>query len=120
MEKFLENLLTDVFKGVIYSALFGLVGIGVSLFAGWQILKGVYITILVAGSILMVLSVVFLVGTPKSRVEYFIKGKIVDGKIEKFGKDEKGAKDFSKKGVSPAIIAIVMVAIAFIIEALMH
>lgn len=120
MEKFLENLLTDLFKGVIYSVLFGLVGIGVSLFAGWPILKGVYITILVAGAILMVLSVVFLVGTPKSRVEYFIKGKIVDGRIKKSDENEGGSKDFSKKGISPAIIAIVMVTIAFVIEAFMH
>ncbi|MCD6434813.1 MAG: hypothetical protein J7L15_00245, partial [Clostridiales bacterium] len=103
-----------------YSVLFGIVGIGVSLFLGWPILKGVYITILVPGAVLMIMSVVLLVGTPKSRAEYFIKGKIINGKIEKFAENEKGGNDFSKKGISPAIIAIVMVVIAFTIEAFMH
>jgi len=120
MGKFLENLLTDIFKGVIYSILFGLIGISVAMFIGWPILKGVYITILIPGATLMVFSVVFLIGTPRSRAEYFIKGKIVDGKVMKFGENEEGGKDFSKKGISPAIIAIVMVIIAFVIEAFMH
>ncbi|MBN2259393.1 MAG: hypothetical protein JW702_02510 [Clostridiales bacterium] len=120
MEKFLEKLLTDIFKGIIYSVLFGIVGIGVALLVGWPILKGVYVTILVAGAFLMMISIVFLVGTPKSRAEYFLKGKIVGGKIERIGSDSSEEKDFSKKGISPSIIAIVMVVIAFAIEALMH
>jgi len=120
MEKFLENLLTNLFKGIIYSVLFGIVGLGIGFLLGWPLLKGTYVTILIIGALVMIIAIAHLIGTPRSRMEFLIKGKIVDGHIEKFDNEEDKNKDFSNRGVSPAIISIVMITIGFLIEAMMH
>jgi len=118
MENFLEKLLTDIFKGIIYSIMTGVVGFFASFVLGWPLLKGVYVAILIGGVTIMILSVIFIIGIPKDRFEFLFKGKIVNGTIEKLG-DEKN-KDFSYKGISPAIISVVMIGIGLLIEALMH
>lgn len=120
MENFLENLLTNLFKGIIYSVLFGTLGLGIGFLLGWPLLKGSYITILSMGAIVMMIAIALLIGTPKSRLEFLIKGKVVDGHIEKFDNEADKNRDFSNKGVAPAIIAIVMITTGFLIEALMH
>jgi hypothetical protein len=119
MSKIIEKVLTDIFKGIIYSALLGVVGLGLSLLMGWPLLKGAYLLILIAGSLVMIIAILLLIGTSKSRMQYILRGKIKDGKIEKLDEAEK-RRDFAASGVSPAIIASVMVIMGFILEALMH
>ncbi len=115
----IERILTDIFKGIIYSTLLGVVGLGLSLLMGWPLLKGVYLLILITGTVVMIIAIMLLIGTRKSRTKYIFKGKYVEGKLEKLDEAEK-RRDFAAGGVSPAIIATVMVIIGFIVEALMH
>lgn len=118
MENFLEKLLTDIFKGIIYSIMTGMVGFFASFILGWPLLKGVYVAILIGGVVVMILSVIFIIGIPKDRLEFLLRGKMVNGTLEKL-EDEKN-KDFSYKGVSPAIISLVMIGIGLLVEALIH
>ncbi len=120
MYNVLERLLTDIFKGIIYSLMLGVLGAGIGFLLGWPLLKGAYMIILVGASLVMVVSIVFLIGSPKSRMEFMIKGKVIKGKIEKFEDEKERNKDFSSKGISPVIISIVMIIIGFLVEALMH
>ena len=119
MEKTLERLLTDLFKGIIYATLFGIVGLGIGFLLGWPLLKGAYVTILIVGVIVMGIAILLLIGTPKQRFRYFVKGKMIDGRIENLDEPEK-KRDFSANGLTPAVVSIVMITIGFMIEALMH
>lgn len=119
MGKWLERILTDVFKGIIYTVLFGIVGLGVGFLLGWPLLKGAYVLILGAGAFVMLVAILLLIGTPRNRLQYILKGRLIDGRIEQLDRDET-RRDFSSGGVSPAIIAVVMIIMGFLVEALMH
>ena len=102
----LGKLLKYVFKGIIYSVLFALLGSVFSFFIGWKILKGAYIFVLAAGVIIMIISIFLLIGTPGMRKKMFSE----DGNYA-FKGDE---------GIGPAIIGIVLMVMGFIIEAINH
>lgn len=106
----IKNLLTYVFKGLIYSLIFAAIGGAFSLFKGWELLKGAYIAVLGAGLVSMIIAVVLLVGTPKIRKEYFVR----EAK-DKFEDPMRGGE-----GIGPALMAAIMVIIGFALEALMH
>lgn len=116
MEKKLTELITNIFKGIIYSIMFGIVGAIASFVLKWPVLKGVYLFILVPGVLSLVLSVIFFIGTPKDRFEFFSKLKYdSDIPIEV---DEE--KELGQDAWTPAIIGTVLIIIGFIAEALMH
>ena len=119
MGKIIERILTDIFKGIIYATLFGIVGLGVGFLVGWPLLKGAYVVILSVGCVVMVIAVLLLIGTPRKRFQYIMKGKMVDGRLEKLD-TESERRDFAAHGVTPAIVSVVMLTIGFLIEALMH
>lgn len=120
MYNVLERLLTDIFKGIMYSFMCGVLGAGIGFLFGWPLLKGAYVTILIGASIVMLISVIFLIGTPKSRMEFLIKGKVIKGKIEKFENEKERNTDFLSKGISPVIVSIVMIILGFLLEAVIH
>jgi len=106
----IKNILKYVLKGLIYSAVFAVIGGAFSLFKGWEILKGAYIAVLGAGLVTMVISAILLVGTPKIRKEYFVRET-----KEKFEDPVRGGE-----GIGPALMGVVMMIIGFVLEALMH
>lgn len=106
----IKNLLKYVLKGLIYSTIFAVIGAVFSLFKGWEILKGAYISVLGSGLVTMVISVVLLVGTPKMRKEYFVRETKEDFKDPMRGGE----------GIGPALMGGVMIIIGFALEALMH
>ncbi len=118
----MERVLTNVFKGLMYSVMMGVLGIFVALFLKWPVLKGAYIMILGLGVFALGVSVLFFIGTPKTRFEYFTGIKYKHGQvnpnIEHIPKEER--QSLEKQAGSPAIIGIVMILIGFFIEAMMH
>lgn len=113
-----ENILTNIFKGIIYSVLIGFIGIPISFIFKWNIIKGIYVMIFLLGVIALFLAVIFFVGTPKARYEYFT-GKKYKGKIGEKASDD-SQKSFESRAGNPAIIGVVMIIIGFLIEALTH
>ncbi|MCT4565975.1 MAG: hypothetical protein N4A68_16920 [Maledivibacter sp.] len=97
-------------KGLIYSAVFTVIGGGFSLFKGWHFLKGAYIFVLGAGLIASVISSGLLIGTPKIRKGYFARNK-----KEGFEDPTRGGE-----GIAPALMGIVMLVVGFALEAMMH
>jgi len=118
LEQVLTNFLTNIFKGILYSILLGVVGLALGWFMKWPLLKGSYILILAAGTIAMFVAVVGFIGTPKMRHEFFTRMRITNGKAESISKEE--LQELGEAGVSPAIIGVVMMLIGFILEAIIH
>lgn len=118
LEQVLTDFLTNIFKGVLYSVMLGVLGLLVSVVMKWPLLKGSYILILTAGVIAIFVAVVGFIGTPKTRFEFFTRLRKEDGKIKEISKED--LEVLGDAGVSPAIIGVVMIALGFFIEALMH
>ena len=118
LEQVLTNFFTNIFKGILYSVLLALVGLALSLFMKWPLLKGPYILVLAAGVIAIFIAVVGFIGTPKIRFEFFTRMRKEEGKVREISKEE--LEVLGEAGVSPAIIGVVMIAIGFVLEALMH
>lgn len=118
LEQVLTDFLTNIFKGILYSLMLGIIGLMVSWIMKWPLLKGSYVLILIAGVLAMFVAVIGFVGTPKTRFEYFTRMRKKNGKIEEISKDE--LEILGDAGVSPAIIGTVMIIIGFVVEAFMH
>lgn len=116
MEQKLIGFFTNVFKGILYALMFGAIGAVASFILKWPLLKGVYLFILVPGVLSLVLSVIFFIGTPKDRYEFFSKLKF-DEEIPIEVDEEKALGSDAWK---PAIIGTVLIIIGFVVEALMH
>lgn len=114
----MERVLTNIIKGVMYSVMMGVLGAVVALFLKWPILQGVYVMILGLGVLSLTIAVLFFIGTPKTRYEYFTGMKYKEGAPERVPKGER--QSLEKQAGDPAIIGIVMILIGFFIEALMH
>lgn len=118
LEQVLTNFLTNIFKGILYSLMLGIVGLMLSFVMKWPLLKGSYILVLTAGVLAMFVAVIGFVGTPKTRFEFFTRMRKKNGKVEEISTEE--LEELGDAGVSPAVIGIVMMVIGFAIEALMH
>ena len=118
LEQVLTDFLTNIFKGILYSLMLGIVGMPLGWVFKWPLLKGSYMLILIAGVLAMFVATIGFIGTPKTRFEFFTRMRKRDGKIEEITKEE--LEVLGDAGVSPAIIGVVMIAIGFIIEAFMH
>ena len=118
LEQVLTDFLTNIFKGILYSIMLGIVGLLLSFLMKWPLLKGSYILILTAGVLAMFVAVIGFVGTPKTRFEFFTRMRKENGKVEEISKEE--LEELGDAGVSPAVIGTVMMVIGFAIEALMH
>lgn len=118
----MERVLTNVIKGLMYSVMMGVLGVFMALILKWPILKGAYVMILGPGVLSLGIAVLFFIGTPKTRFEFFTGMKFKRGeanpKIEHIPKEER--QSLEKQAGSPAIIGVIMVLIGFFIEALMH
>lgn len=121
----MERVLTNVIKALIYSIAMAIIGALVALIIKWPILKGVYVMILTLGVFSLGLAILFFIGTPKMRYEYFTGMKYKRGAAEydathpeKVPEEEK--KQLGNQAGDPAIIGIIMIVIGFFIEALMH
>lgn len=114
----MDRVLTNIIKAIMYSAAMAVVGVVVALVMKWQILKGVYVMILGLGVLSLMLSVLFFIGTPKTRYEYFTGLKYKKGTVERVPDAER--QSMEKQAGDPAIIGIIMILIGFFIEALMH
>ena len=113
-----ENILTNIFKGIIYSLLIGIVGIPIAFIFKWKIVTGIYVMIFLLGVLSLFFAVIFFIGTPKARYEYFT-GKKYKGKIGEKAPDD-SQKSFESRAGNPAIIGVVMIIIGFLVEALTH
>ncbi len=118
LEQVLTDFLTNIFKGILYSLMLGLVGAMLSFLMKWPLLKGSYILVLSAGVLAMFVAVIGFVGTPKTRFEFFTRMRKKNGKVEEISKEE--LEELGEAGVSPAVIGTVMMVIGFAIEAFMH
>lgn len=118
LEQVLTGILTNIFKGILYSLMLGIVGVPAAWLLKWPLLKGSYVFILTAGVLAIFVAAIGFIGTPKTRFEYFTRMRKRDGKIEEISKDE--LEVLGEAGVSPAIIGVMMIIIGFVVEALMH
>lgn len=114
----MDRVLTNIIKAIMYSVAMTVVGVVVALIMKWQILKGVYVMILGLGVLSLMLAVLFFIGTPKTRYEYFTGFKFKKGSLERVPKEQR--QSMEKQAGDPAIIGIIMILIGFFIEALMH
>jgi hypothetical protein len=115
----LERILTNIFKGILYSLIFGLFGglLG-KLILGWTFVKGAYVLILALGTLSLCIAIVFMVGTPKMRYEFFTKRRYKPDPNDPETIDEGGG--LGKGAVAPGIIGVVMIILGFAIEAFFH
>lgn len=118
LEQVLTDFLTNIFKGILYSVLLGVIGIPLGWVLKWPFLKGSYVLILAAGVIAMFVAAIGFIGTPKTRFEYFTRMRKRNGKVEEISKEE--LEVLGDAGVSPAVIGVVMLVIGFVVEAWMH
>lgn len=118
LEQGLTDFLTNIFKGILYSVMLGIIGVPLSWIMKWPLLKGSYVLVLTAGVLAMFVAVIGFIGTPKTRFEFFTRMRKKNGKVEEIQKDE--LEQLGEAGVSPAIIGVVMMAVGFILEAFMH
>ncbi len=118
LEQGLTDFLTNIFKGILYSVMLGIIGVPLSWIMKWPLLKGSYVLVLTAGVLAMFVAVIGFIGTPKTRFEFFTRMRKKNGKVEEIQKDE--LEQLGEAGVSPAIIGVVMMAIGFILESFMH
>ncbi len=118
LEQVLTDFLTNIFKGILYSIMLGLIGVPLGWVMKWPFLRGSYLLVLVAGVLAIFVATIGFIGTPKTRFEFFTRMRKRDGKIEEISKEE--LEELGHAGVSPAVIGVVMIAIGFILEALMH
>jgi ABC-type phosphate transport system permease subunit len=106
----IKTLIKYIVKGLIYPIPLAIIGVAFSFMMGWKLLKGAYIFVLGAGVLIMLISAILLIGTPKMRREYFDRSE-----EEKMKDPLRGAE-----GVGPAIMGIVMMIIGLLLEAFMH
>ncbi|QEK11061.1 hypothetical protein FQB35_01030 [Crassaminicella thermophila] len=102
--KFLEK---HILKGLLYAAVFAVLGVLFSFIKGWTLLKGAYIFVLGAGVLTMVVSLMLLIGTPQMRKSIFMGSKKWD-------------KNRGSEGIGPALMGIVITIIGFWLEAMTH
>jgi len=91
----------------------GIIGGLFSFVLKWPIYKGIYIFILIPGIAFIAYAGINFIGVPKDRMEFF-SGKMQEKNKEK-PKNER--KILGDEGWAPALAGIVMIAIAFFIEA---
>ncbi|MBN2898917.1 MAG: hypothetical protein JXO44_09095 [Clostridia bacterium] len=114
----MERVLTNIIKSLMYSVAMALVGAIVAFILKWPILKGVYVMIIGMGVFALGAAVLFFIGTPKNRYEYFTGMRYRAQHIEHIPKNQR--QSIENQAGDPAIIGIVMILIGFFIEALMH
>jgi small-conductance mechanosensitive channel len=116
----IKYILNYLIKGVLYSLVTGLLGIFIGMFLNWPLLKGSYVAILVAGNIVLIVSVILLLGTPGMRKKILTSAynrvqREDDSKIS-----EKDVKLSGGEGIGPAFMGIVMILIGLFVENLIH
>jgi hypothetical protein len=96
-----------------YILVLGILGFVFSFLIKWPIYKGVYIFILVPGLLLIAYAGINFVGIPKERLEFF-SGEMYEKNKNKPKNERKSLGD---GGWMPALVGVVMIAIALFIEA---
>lgn len=128
MKALIEVLVKAVVRGILYSAGFALIGglIGLVLKKGF--IQGAYVLVLAGACVAMLVAAYGFIGSPKKRFSFFTQNRYED----LVDKEETGLSDPSEKhldhhsdkeafrGLYPTIIAIEMLVIGFIIEAMLH
>lgn len=128
MKVLIEVLVKAVVRGILYSAGFAVIGglIGLVLKKGF--IQGAYILVLAGACVAMLVAAYGFIGSPKKRFSFFTQNRYED----LVDQDEGGITDPTEKhndvrpdkeafrGLYPTIIAIEMLVIGFIIEAMLH
>lgn len=98
---------------VILGTILGLLGM---LFMKQHFFMGMYITLLVQGMVYMIVTIYYLIGSPKTRVRFFSG---VDPDTKTVIKDDE-REDLGAGALVPGVVAIVVIILGFAIEAMMH
>jgi hypothetical protein len=109
----LNNISKKIIVVLKYILVLGILGFVFSFLIKWPIYKGIYIFILVPGVLLIAYSGINFVGIPKERFEFF-SGKMHENNKNKPKNERKSLGD---GGWIPALLGVIMIAIALIIEA---
>ena len=125
MKTLIELIVKALVKGLIYAAGFALVGglAGVLIKKGF--IQGAYITVLAGSAVAMLVASYGFIGSPKARFAFFTHHQYDDvskseESTESTKTEAKDREDIAFKGLYPTIIAVEMLIIGFIIEALLH
>ncbi len=126
MKAFIEILVKGLVRGLIYSIGFALIGglIGLVLKKGF--IQGAYTLVLATACVAMLVAAYGFIGSPKKRFSFFTQNRyeIGDNTEEKSDALERASDNAADteafKGLYPTIIAVEMLIIGFIIEALLH
>lgn len=105
-------------KGVFYASCFAFVGIPFGDIMNWPFPKGSYVLIFGVATLSMFLAIVGFVGTPKMRMAFFARLRMIEGKPTHLSDDE--VDTLGAFGVKPAVIGVVMMGIGFLLEAYFH
>jgi len=108
--KAFESILTAFFRGLLYVLGFFIIGglIGLVLKKGF--LRGAYIALIGASLLSMIVSIVMMIGTPKSRKKHYFEANELDENDEP-----------RVKGVLyPITISVVLLVAGFIVESFLH
>ncbi len=110
----MNNILKELINVLKYILVLGILGFIFSFLIKWPIYKGVYIFILVPGLLLIAYAGINFVGVPKERLEFF------SGKMNEKNKNEpkNERKSLGDGGWIPALLGVVMIVIALVVEAI--
>lgn len=114
MKSFIEVFVKALVRGVLYSIGFGVVGGLAGLLLGKGFIVGSYMAILGGACVAMLVAAWNLIGSPKKRFEFFTHRK------DKEKTDSSEKVEMGTGGMYPTIIAVEMLLIGFVIEALLH
>lgn len=86
------------------------IGLLIGLISSWTILSGIYMAFIFMSLIMMLISIFYLIGSPKKRLDYIIKRQYKD----------KESKDTLYDALGPIFMAIWFMVLGFVIESLGH
>ncbi len=120
MKEIVETVVKALVRGGLYAAGFALIGGLAGLLTQKGFVTGAYIAVLAASCIAMLVAAWGFIGSPKKRFSFFTQDRY--RKKEPTSKEDDNAqnKGMESGGLYPTIIAVEMLIIGFIIEALLH
>lgn len=125
MKRLIELIIKALIRGLLYSLGFALVGgvVGVLIKKGFM--HGAYVAVLAGSAVAMLIAIYCTIGPPRARFASLTHHQYDDvdkstKRIESKKPDIKGNRLTGYKSLYPTIIAIEMLLIGFIIEALLH
>ncbi|GAU76132.1 hypothetical protein [Fusibacter sp. 3D3] len=125
MKRLTELIVKALVRGVIYAGGFALVGGLAGLLLKKGFIQGAYMAVLAGSSAAMLVAAYGFIGSPKTRFSFFTHNQYDDvtrsiDEKKSTNSETPENESIEYRGLYPTIIAVELLVIGFIIEALLH